>query len=136
MGMEAEILQRKRRIQEIREKALKANNHHNSAASGTTPNGDNDLSQEVVKELPQEGEHREKKGKVESLLVDAMLAKPADVIKAELEKVSREEVAIIPKKVNWDLKKQIEGKLEKLRRRTQKAIVEILREKLATEEDN
>jgi coiled-coil domain-containing protein 12 len=39
----------------------------------------------------------------------------------------------MPKKPNWDLKVQVEGKLLKLKNRTQKAIVEILREKLAEE---
>mmetsp|Transcript_31790 Transcript_31790/g.53630 ORF Transcript_31790/g.53630 Transcript_31790/m.53630 type:complete len:180 (-) Transcript_31790:384-923(-) len=60
----------------------------------------------------------------------------ADVIKLELEKYqNEEELNIMPKKPNWDLKSQIEGKLEKLQRRTQKAIVEILREKIANEVD-
>ena len=46
--------------------------------------------------------------------------------------------SIAPKKVNWDLKRDIAKKLNKLERRTQKAIVELLREKLeaeAAEED-
>lgn len=56
-----------------------------------------------------------------------------DVIKLELQKFQDEELNIMPKKPNWDLKVQVEGKLEKLKNRTQKAIVEILREKLAAE---
>lgn len=46
--------------------------------------------------------------------------------------------SIAPKKVNWDLKRDIAKKLNKLERRTQKAIVELLRERLeaeAAEED-
>lgn len=58
-----------------------------------------------------------------------------DVIKLELQKFQGEELNIMPKKPNWDLKVQVEGKLEKLKNRTQKAIVEILREKLAAEAD-
>ena len=56
-----------------------------------------------------------------------------DVIKQELEKFQDSELNIMPKKPNWDLKVQVEGKLLKLKNRTQKAIVEILREKLAAE---
>ena len=56
-----------------------------------------------------------------------------DLIKLELQKFQGEELNIMPKKPNWDLKVQVEGKLEKLKNRTQKAIVEILREKLAAE---
>jgi coiled-coil domain-containing protein 12 len=37
------------------------------------------------------------------------------------------------KKVNWDLKRDIQSKMERLERRTQKAIVELLRERLERE---
>lgn len=55
------------------------------------------------------------------------------LLEEELEKAQNEEINLVPKKVNADLKQQIVGKLEKLKRRTQKAIVEILREKLSME---
>lgn len=61
--------------------------------------------------------------------------KTEDVLKAELQNLQSEEVNIAPKKINWDLKKHIEPKLEKLKKRTQKAIVEILREKLKNSEE-
>jgi coiled-coil domain-containing protein 12 len=38
-----------------------------------------------------------------------------------------------PKKINWDLKRDIEKKLAKLERRTQKIIVELLKERLERE---
>ena len=41
---------------------------------------------------------------------------------------------IIPKKVNLDLKWHADQRIEKLRKRTQRAIVEILRERLSKEE--
>jgi coiled-coil domain-containing protein 12 len=41
--------------------------------------------------------------------------------------------SIAPKKINWDLKRDISEKLEKLERRTQKAIVRILKERLELE---
>lgn len=47
--------------------------------------------------------------------------------------------SIAPKKVNWDLKRDIAKKLNKLEKRTQRAIVELLRERLereAEEENN
>jgi coiled-coil domain-containing protein 12 len=53
------------------------------------------------------------------------------LIKRELAQYNDEELNIVPKKPNWDLKSQIEEKMNKLKRKTQKAIVEILREKLA-----
>mmetsp|Transcript_57945 Transcript_57945/g.172934 ORF Transcript_57945/g.172934 Transcript_57945/m.172934 type:complete len:206 (-) Transcript_57945:107-724(-) len=42
-------------------------------------------------------------------------------------------VAMAPKKVNWDLKRDVKGKIDKLERRTQRAIVELLRERLERE---
>ena len=59
-----------------------------------------------------------------------------DIIKLELQKFNDDELNIMPKKPNWDLKVQVEGKLQKLKNRTQKAIVEILREKLAAEQND
>lgn len=60
-----------------------------------------------------------------------------DIIKNELRQFEEEEeLNILPKNNNWDLKKQLEPKIEKLLRRTQRAIVDILREKIAEEEDS
>ena len=40
---------------------------------------------------------------------------------------------LAPKRPNWDLKRDLEPRAEVLRKRTQKAIVEILRERLKAE---
>ena len=40
-----------------------------------------------------------------------------------------------PKKPNWDLKRDVEKKLEKLERRTQRAIYEIIRQRLENDKD-
>lgn len=53
------------------------------------------------------------------------------LLQVELEKAATEEINLVPRKINADLKAQIAPKLEKLKRRTQKAIVEILREKMS-----
>ena len=57
-----------------------------------------------------------------------------DVIKHELAQIQSEEVNIAPRKANLDLKSQVAGNLDKLKRRTQRAIVDILRERLREEE--
>ena len=61
----------------------------------------------------------------------------ADPILVELDEIRSKngvnELHVVPKKANWDLKRHAEFKLEKLRKRTQRAIVEILREKLNAE---
>lgn len=40
-----------------------------------------------------------------------------------------------PKKPNWDLKRDVEKKLEKLDRKTQRAIYEIIRQRLEGDKD-
>lgn len=41
--------------------------------------------------------------------------------------------SMAPKKINWDLKRDVEKKIAKLEKRTQKAIVELLKERLERE---
>ena len=59
-----------------------------------------------------------------------------DVIKQELALHTNEDLNIVPKKPNWDLKSQVEDRIQKLKRRTQRAIVDLLREKLAADAAN
>lgn len=70
---------------------------------------------------------------VDSNQDDQLPTKPKSILEEELEKAEMEEINLVPKKVNADLKQQVAARLEKLNRRTQKAIVEILREKLSAE---
>ena len=59
-----------------------------------------------------------------------------DVIKRELAQYNGGELNIVPKKTNWDLKSQKEERMTKLKRKTQRAIVDILREKFAESGDD
>jgi len=59
-----------------------------------------------------------------------------DIIKVELDALKSDELHIVPKKQNQDLKNMVASRLEKLKRRTQRAIVDILREKMTSEEDS
>ena len=69
---------------------------------------------------------------------DAAAPAPAtSAYKEELEKIAAADaaVSIVAKDPNWDLKRDIEPKLAILAKRTQNAIVEIIRERLAAEND-
>ncbi|XP_062519956.1 coiled-coil domain-containing protein 12-like [Corticium candelabrum] len=60
-------------------------------------------------------------------------------LNAAKEKESSKEVNLLslaPRKPDWDLKRDVAKKLEKLERRTQRAIVELIRERLATGDVN
>ncbi len=64
-----------------------------------------------------------------------------NIILKELENIKKEiggddTINIAPKKINWDLKNQVQDKIHKLKRRTQRAVVEILREKLSQAQDS
>ncbi|CAO3596537.1 unnamed protein product [Absidia cylindrospora] len=52
---------------------------------------------------------------------------------AEKEKEDVDLFNLAPKKANWDLRRDVEKKLEKLDRRTQKAILETIRQRLTKE---
>ena len=68
-----------------------------------------------------------------------LLLTPSQILRAEIEASKEsegegeEEAVVAPKKPNWDLKNQVQGRLARLQRRTQRAIVDILREKMALE---
>jgi coiled-coil domain-containing protein 12 len=99
-----------------------------------TDEGINDVKTNEPKQTLEEKEiHNEVQSK-------AKYYETVDILKEELSRLeAMEEVNIAPRKANWDLKQQIEKKMEKLNRRTQRAIVDILREKMITEgvnEDN
>ena len=54
-------------------------------------------------------------------------------LQRHLEEHGGETMNVAPRKPNWDLKRDVAKKMERLNRMTQKAIVELLREKLARE---
>ena len=59
-----------------------------------------------------------------------------DIIRHELTCEHVTDSCFFPKKANWDLKNQAAEKVEKLNRRTQRAIVEILRQKLSDDHES
>jgi coiled-coil domain-containing protein 12 len=62
-------------------------------------------------------------------------ASELSIIQRELEEFKNKDIVVAPKKPNWDLHAQVESRLERLKRRTQRAIVEILREKMVAQEE-
>jgi coiled-coil domain-containing protein 12 len=62
------------------------------------------------------------KGKAEDKLI---VAEPAE---EEEEADPEQGLTVAPTKANWDLKKDVEKKIRKLEKRTQKAMMELMRE--------
>ena len=65
----------------------------------------------------------------QSQVLEEALQKAAKEVQVDSEKFD----TLAPKKINWDLKRDIQPKLDKLERRTQRAIVALLRERLEKE---
>jgi coiled-coil domain-containing protein 12 len=67
----------------------------------------------------------------------SVLEEALELAKAELPEIGGDEdvISAAPKKVNADLKRELLPKLQKLERRTHKAIVALLRERLEREAD-
>jgi hypothetical protein len=126
-------------MQEIREKALKVNSEQVQSEPINVPT-DNIQQDEALSTVraAKESSAEENPDMPPNVAVQNTQKgiQQLDPIKTELAVMAaktEDDFNIAPKKINWDLKTQVESKLEKLRRRTQKVIVEILREKLATQ---
>lgn len=140
-GLEEEALRRKERLKALREK---------------TGRKDREDGEPQTKQLREEGEEV---GKHRGLRLRNYVpededlkrrrvpqAKPVAVeekVKEQLEAAKPEPVIeevdlanLAPRKPDWDLKRDVAKKLEKLEKRTQRAIAELIRERLKGQEDS
>ncbi|XP_034248744.1 coiled-coil domain-containing protein 12 [Thrips palmi] len=130
--LEEEALKRKERL-----KALKRKRENGGEASEETP---------AVNPTPlPKPKFRSYKPQDEQLKESVMpTAKPADVsdeVKEQLEAADSRVVMddlditkLAPRKPDWDLKRDVAKKLEKLEKRTQRAIAELIRDRLRLEQ--
>ncbi len=66
-------------------------------------------------------------------LEEALLNARRELLSSKQNLKAAEISSLAPRKVNWDLKRNIQPKLDKLERRTQRAIVELLHQRLERE---
>ncbi|XP_015588447.1 coiled-coil domain-containing protein 12 [Cephus cinctus] len=129
-SLEEEALKRKERLQALKKKNddIKENKIEETATlpkpkfRSYKPQDDN-LKDNVVEEA--------KVGDVEAEVQDQLSAANTKVVIEELD-ISN----LAPRKPDWDLKRDVAKKLEKLERRTQKAIGELIRERLKQGQHN
>ncbi|XP_069816671.1 coiled-coil domain-containing protein 12 [Dendropsophus ebraccatus] len=133
--LEEAALKRKERLRELRKKRLREDGGTDGDGSGQ-----------------EEEKHRELKLRNYTPLDDVLKerqiaqAKPESVeekVKEQLEAAKPEPIIeevdltnLAPRKPDWDLKRDVAKKLEKLEKRTQRAIAELIRERLKGQEDN
>lgn len=58
-----------------------------------------------------------------------------DAMKTPLEITDIDISNLAPRKIDWDLKRDISKKMEKLERKTQRAIIELIRDRLTSKDD-
>ncbi|XP_053322928.1 coiled-coil domain-containing protein 12 [Spea bombifrons] len=134
--LEEQALRRKERLKELRKKRVRDD--------GETENP----------ELPEEDKEKHRELKLrnytpeDDVLRERQVpqAKPISVeekVKEQLEAAKPEPIIeevdlanLAPRKPDWDLKRDVAKKLEKLEKRTQRAIAELIRERLKGQEEN
>ncbi|XP_017334861.1 coiled-coil domain-containing protein 12 [Ictalurus punctatus] len=135
-ALQAQALKRKEKLKALRERQL----HGREQAVGQPD------CKRAVEEVETEERHRDLKLRnytpEDEELKERQVpkAKPASVedkVKDQLEAANPEPVIeevdlanLAPRKPDWDLKRDVAKKLEKLEKRTQKAIAELIRERL------
>lgn len=129
--LEEEALKRKERLKNLKRK------------QDSSVNGEQDQSEAAIPKPVFRNYRPESEEIKESALEEV---KPADVeteVSSQLEMMKApiviEEIDIAnlaPRKPDWDLKRDVSKKLEKLERRTQKAIAELIRDRLKAGQDD
>lgn len=144
--LEEEALRRKERLKALREKTGRKDKEDGEPKTKQLREGEEEAEQE-------EGEkHRElrlrnyvpedealKKRRVPQAKPVAVEEKVKEQLEAAKPEPIIEEVDLAnlaPRKPDWDLKRDVAKKLEKLEKRTQRAIAELIRERLKGQEDS
>ncbi|XP_067619398.1 coiled-coil domain-containing protein 12 [Eurosta solidaginis] len=120
-----ESLKRKERIHKLREKAKKSDKDTNSEDAEKLPRPifrsykpqNENTEGEVLEQKPSGDIEEAVEGQLE-LLRQPMIIDEIDIAN------------LAPRKPDWDLKRDVSKKLERLDRRTQKAIAELIRDRL------
>ncbi|XP_056374726.1 coiled-coil domain-containing protein 12 [Hyla sarda] len=133
--LEEEALKRKERLRELRKKRLREDGgtdgdgsenqeekHWELKLRNYTPQDEALKGRQIAQAKPESVEEKVKE--------QLEAAKPEPII----EEVDLTNLA--PRKPDWDLKRDVAKKLEKLEKRTQRAIAELIRERLKGQEEN
>ncbi|XP_063003657.1 coiled-coil domain-containing protein 12 [Elgaria multicarinata webbii] len=145
-GLQEEALRRKERLKALRERTGAAARQNKDDGAPEVKQFRSDNAEEETgkhKELKLRNyapEDDELKGRV---VPQAKPTSVEDKVKDQLEAAKPEPIIeevdlanLAPRKPDWDLKRDVAKKLEKLEKRTQRAIAELIRERLKGQEEN
>ncbi|XP_066440707.1 coiled-coil domain-containing protein 12 [Eleutherodactylus coqui] len=133
--LEEEALKRKERLRELRKKRLREEGGAEEDGAGT--------EEEKHRELKLRNYTPQDEGLKERQIAPAKPESVEEKVKEQLEAAKPEPIIeevdltnLAPRKPDWDLKRDVAKKLEKLEKRTQRAIAELIRERLQGQEEN
>ncbi|XP_078072019.1 coiled-coil domain-containing protein 12 [Mustelus asterias] len=143
--LQEEALRRKERLKALRERQLQNRNQDEGEPENKQLKEDEETDDEDVKHkelklrnyIPEDKELKErqvpkaKPASVEEKVKDQLEAGKPEPIIEEVDLMN-----LAPRKPDWDLKRDVAKKLERLEKRTQRAIAELIREKLKDNEDD
>ncbi|XP_039947379.1 coiled-coil domain-containing protein 12 [Hirundo rustica] len=137
--LEEEALKRRERLKALRQRTLQ--NKEGEEPESKVPREDEEEEPIKHREIklrnydPEDEELKKRK------LPPAKPASVEDTVKEQLEAAKPEPIIdevdlanLAPRKPDWDLKRDVSKKLEKLEKRTQRAIAELIRERLKGQE--
>ncbi|KAM4687344.1 coiled-coil domain-containing protein 12 [Discoglossus pictus] len=134
--LEEAALKRKERLKELRRKRKKEDGE---------PDSNMDTGEEVEKhtEIKLRNYTPQDEALKQRQVPQAKPISVEDKVKEQLESAKPEPIieevdlaSLAPRKPDWDLKRDVAKKLEKLDKRTQRAIAELIRERLRGQEEN
>ncbi|XP_063306926.1 coiled-coil domain-containing protein 12 [Pelobates fuscus] len=134
--LEEAALKRKERLNELRKKRVKDDDEpENKVLIGEEEEKHKELK--LRNYTPQDDELKQRQvPQAKPISVEEKVKEQLEAAKPEpiIEEVDLANLA--PRKPDWDLKRDVAKKLEKLEKRTQRAIAELIRERLKGQEEN
>ncbi|XP_031667651.1 coiled-coil domain-containing protein 12 [Oncorhynchus nerka] len=141
-SLQEQALKRKERLKALRGRQLQVRDGEDGEPDRKRDRAEEEAEEERHRELklrnytPEDEELKERQvPKAKPVSVEEKVKEQLDAAKPEsvIEEVDLANLA--PRKPDWDLKRDVAKKLEKLERRTQKAIAELIRDRLKGSEE-
>ncbi|XP_041458979.1 coiled-coil domain-containing protein 12-like [Lytechinus variegatus] len=137
-SLQEQALKRKERLKNLRKKQTQVEDNEDSLKRKADDSGEDEIKKPAFKNYKPEDESLQEHlvpqtevPKVEEQVQDQLKAAVAEPVVEEVDITN-----LAPRKPDWDLKRDVAKKLEKLERRTQRAIAELIRERLQNSEEN
>ncbi|XP_076009774.1 coiled-coil domain-containing protein 12 [Genypterus blacodes] len=140
-SLQEQALKRKERLKALRDKKLQGRELDDGEPESKKATSE-EAAEERHRELKLRNYTPEDEELKERQVPNAKPASVEDKVKDQLEAANPEPIIeevdlanLAPRKPDWDLKRDVAKKLEKLERRTQRAIAELIRDRLRGSED-